>query len=130
MLHLAAIIGNQEIVDQLLTHGADISIRCGGELQTTPLHYAVVRSHLSIVRTLVARGADLAARDSYGHTPAQCAVAVGQEGIIQLVLEGNQRPVVRDLYRVLSRLSGVRSSLDLMHSQVWCGEGFDCVILV
>lgn len=128
-LHLAAITGNHAIVDQLLSHGADVNIRCGSHLQTTPLHYGVMLSNLSVVQTLVARGADLTARDDRGMTPAQCAVAVGREGIVALVLRGKQRPVVSDLYGVMLGTSGVRSSLEWMFVMDRRDRGFDCAVI-
>lgn len=129
-LHLAAITGNQAIVEQLLSHGADIDIRCRSHSETTPLHYAVMLSHLPVVRTLVAHGADLAARDGNGFTPAECAVAVGREGIIGLVLEGKNRPEVHNAYRVMSGARTVRSSLRLMYMVNRCDQGFHCAVVV
>lgn len=127
-LHLAAITGNEAIVEQLLSHGADIGIRSGSHVEKTPLHYAVMLSHLSVVRTLVAHGADLAARDGRNRTPADCAVAIGREGVIGLVLEGKTRPVVSDMYSVTSGASTIRSSLDWMFLLDKSDKGFDCSV--
>lgn len=129
-LHLAAITGNQAIVEQLLSHGADIGIRCGSSVEKTPLHYAVMLSHLSVVRSLVAHGANLAARDGSNRTPAHCAIAIGREGVIALVLQGKTRPVVNDMFCVTVGASNIRSSLDLMFLLDKRDKGFECSVFM
>ena len=69
-----------EVVKMLLEHGA----RTGPppDSQDTPLHAAVYALHMDAVRLLIAHGADVNARDSYGATPLQVvkdAIGDGKE---------------------------------------------------
>jgi ankyrin repeat protein len=66
-LYFAAGWGSIEIVELLLSHGADVDARDYGN--RTPLHAAVMQNHQEVVRILVAADADLEARNDYGRTP-------------------------------------------------------------
>ena len=56
-IHWAIYQNRPEMVEVLLEHGADLSLR-DRDRQATPLDYAVVYARAPIVRLLVARGAD------------------------------------------------------------------------
>ena len=59
------------VVNLLLDAGADIALR--DSFGQTALHGAAFRGWSELVRTLVARGADLDAADDDGHTPLDAA---------------------------------------------------------
>ncbi len=77
-LHLAAYHGELDWVIGCLGGGLDVNARANNGY--TPLHWAIDMGCVgdpaereAIVRALVAAGADLAARDSMGRTPAEVA---------------------------------------------------------
>ncbi len=68
-LHFAACRGERDVVEYLLSSGAELAAQdVDGN---TPLH--VSTHHLSIVQLLCQNGADIAQRNNYGFTVAQCA---------------------------------------------------------
>lgn len=71
-IHLACRAGNLEIVRGLLEAGVDVNLR-GGVNELTPLHVAVEQSHPAIVAYLLARGADVHARDRRLNVPLHAA---------------------------------------------------------
>jgi RNA polymerase sigma factor (sigma-70 family) len=76
-LHYAAHRGYVEIVQLLLTAGADVMAREGSS-DTIPLHWAAEGGHLEIARLLVDRGADVNAIDGWHNlSPVGWAVAIG-----------------------------------------------------
>ena len=65
-LHQATLRSNQEIVDLLLDHGANVNqANAYGE---TPLHFACQAASLHCVNKFVENGADLRAEDGGGRT--------------------------------------------------------------
>lgn len=63
----AAEYGHNEIVGFLLDHGAPIDAKSpDGQ---TALHWAVIGARISTIELLIARGADLTLKNSYGGTP-------------------------------------------------------------
>ena len=79
-LHLAAQEGQDDVVEQLLTHGADPFVKC----ETTPLIPAIFNKHKHVIDLLIQRYPLLAnqPREMDGLTPLLFAV---QEGNIDLV---------------------------------------------
>jgi len=76
-LHYAAHRGYLEIVQLLLTAGADVMAR-EGTSDTVPLHWAAEGGHLEVARLLVNRGADVNAIDGWHNLgPLGWAVALG-----------------------------------------------------
>ena len=73
-LHIAAVRGNQGIVDLLLEHGADPSLRDADG--NTPLHKAVINSHEKVVR-LICRANPLVAsiKNNKGNEPIQLSTS-------------------------------------------------------
>ncbi len=69
VLHQAALKDNQEIVQLLLDHGADIDIEARDEFNGSPLEWAAFFGLRDMVVFLVESGADVNARNAYGTTP-------------------------------------------------------------
>lgn len=76
LLHWAAINNRRDIIQYFLEKGAIVDA-VGGELNATPLHWAVRQGHLGAVVLLMAAGADPNIRDAEGcaciHIAAQFA---------------------------------------------------------
>jgi ankyrin repeat protein len=68
----AAQVGNEAMVQLLLSHGAEVNSHINGD---TPLNTAVQRGFMTISHTLVAHGADVNAKNDRGETPLHEAAA-------------------------------------------------------
>ncbi|KAL1496537.1 hypothetical protein AB1Y20_014143 [Prymnesium parvum] len=55
----------------------------------SPLHWTASKGHEGIVRLLLEKNADIAARDHAGYSPLHCAASNGNEGAVRLLLENN-----------------------------------------
>lgn len=85
LLHWAAINNLSQIVDYYLSKGADINA-IGGDLKSTPLHWAVRQGHLSMVVQLVRRGADLSIFDGEGCNCLHLAAQFGHTAIVAYLI--------------------------------------------
>jgi RNA polymerase sigma factor (sigma-70 family) len=90
LLHLAIHYGHEQLVTSLLDQGADVNAQArsafgGGTYRMgrmTPLHVAATRGQAGLARLLIARGADMSARDERrGLTPRGLAEAVHDDEI-------------------------------------------------
>jgi ankyrin repeat protein len=81
----AALEGNVEKVEELLSKGADPNVK--DEDGNTPLHLAIKANHLQIARLLVERGADVNARNKRGKTPLHIAAERSNEEAVALLVE-------------------------------------------
>ncbi|MBX2856198.1 MAG: ankyrin repeat domain-containing protein [Rhodobacteraceae bacterium] len=80
-LAIAAIHGHAEVVERLLSTGADPNRfnPAGFHTHSTPLHQAALAGHFGVVQTLVAAGASLDVKDAlYGATPRGWAMHAGK----------------------------------------------------
>jgi len=84
-LHYAAINGDIEIVEMLLSRHANINAE--NKYGNTPLHNAVESKKMEIIELLLKKGANVNARNSNNLTPFQLAVEEGREEIIKLLLQ-------------------------------------------
>jgi len=92
----AAWRGSLEEVGKLLAEGADIEEK-GGELEWTALHAAAVfGDNPLVVRLLLDRGADVAARDKYASAPLHHAALADSEAEAGLLLDYNADVRARD----------------------------------
>lgn len=81
------------------------------------------------MRILLARGADVTAKSRDGCTVADCAVAVGREEVLSLVLGGRPRPVGSRVCSIIAAIRSVRQSLDLMFMLEPLDKSFSCVVV-
>ena len=92
-LHQAAAFGDAEEVARLVSEGEDVA--AVDNALFTPLHLACQQGHLAAARVLVAAGAPVDPRDSYGDTPLWRAVFAFQGGdpeLIRLLLDAGADP--------------------------------------
>jgi ankyrin repeat protein len=85
-LHLASSKRSAEAVDILIRHGSDLNAQ--NKNQSTPLHLAAssrLALNGTIVCLLLARGANVDAKDSEGRTPREVASSAGNSWIEKLL---------------------------------------------
>ena len=78
----AAYGGNIEAVKQHLAAGTDVNTK-GGWKEGTPLHYA---ANKEIAELLIAKSADVNAKNVVGETPLHDAVGQGHKEIVELLI--------------------------------------------
>jgi len=61
-------------------------VYCRNKMGNTPLHLAMNMGYIDIVKLLLAKGADVNARDSYSSTPLHYAAKSGRKDIAELLL--------------------------------------------
>ncbi|CEG46999.1 Ankyrin [Plasmopara halstedii] len=98
-LHDACAGGRCEEVAFLLEHGADpdtLGEQVCGCFQRTPLHWAAMRGHASIIKLLIRYGANVNARDVFGRTPLAWACVLNRTRAVEMLLSNNADVNVRD----------------------------------
>ncbi|KAL0634142.1 hypothetical protein Q9L58_006949 [Maublancomyces gigas] len=85
-IHYAASIGNRPLLVALLTAGADIESLDSGICQFTPLLCAVNNQMSGAVTELLARGANVEARDVVGFTALHIAAINSDWRCVQILL--------------------------------------------
>jgi hypothetical protein len=88
-LFAATVTARPEIVADLLDAGADIEVATAGGIR--PLHVAAMRGDHGLVEMLLARGADVAARDHQGRTAADWARHRGWHDLARTLCSANRR---------------------------------------
>lgn len=93
-LHMAAFMGNDEMVTLLLRFKPDINAvtRSG----FTPIHLACIFGQLEVVRELIGAGADLNTRSHEGGTPLHWAVAARFPKLVTLLKLNGARKMDRN----------------------------------
>lgn len=82
----AAAAGHTKIVELLLRHGADPSIREQGGY--TPLHAAAQNGDVEMIKALIYGGADLDTKSNDGKIPLDLALEAGHRAAAKLLQEG------------------------------------------
>ena len=87
-LHEACCLGNAEIAEALLKHGADAQARC--KAGTTPMHKAARAGNAAVIALLLQAGADDSAVDKVG---SACRSMRGQLNHLRaMLMQLNQLP--------------------------------------
>jgi uncharacterized protein len=85
-LHLACFFGHPAIAEALLNDGANVAARSRNAMENAPLHAAAAGRNLEVVRLLIARGADVNARQHGGWTPLHAAAQSGDVEMARLLI--------------------------------------------
>ena len=83
-LHRASQFGQEEIVNLLVSKGADLEAKT--ELGMTPLYVSIYEQKLEIVKQLIDKGADIFTVRNDGETLLHIASAVGNKEIAKLLI--------------------------------------------
>ncbi|XP_052801934.1 palmitoyltransferase ZDHHC17-like [Mya arenaria] len=89
LMHWAAINNRINIVRYLISKGAVID-RFGGDLNSTPLHWATRQGHLPMVVLLMSYGADPSVRDGEGCSCIHLAAQFGHTSIVAYLIAKGQ----------------------------------------
>lgn len=81
VLHLAAMAGDTDTVKEVVRRTVNKAVLLNLETHegNTPLHFAAVAPETNVLRQLLRAGANMAAKNKYGHMPLHMAEAAGNE---------------------------------------------------
>uniref|UniRef100_A0A8C4URD1 Palmitoyltransferase n=1 Tax=Falco tinnunculus TaxID=100819 RepID=A0A8C4URD1_FALTI len=96
LLHWAAINNRQELVKYYISKGAIVD-QLGGDLNSTPLHWAIRQGHLPMVILLMKYGADPSLIDGEGFSSIHLAVLFQHMPIVAYLLSKGQNIDTTDL---------------------------------
>ena len=122
-LHMAAENGHENVVQHLLTQGADFNAESADG--RTPLQLALESGNESIAHLLIQRGADVNANFPSGETPLSVAVGNQWASLVQLLLREKANPNGRlpDGRTSLHVAAQIGSDIGIM--TMLCDEGAD-----
>ncbi|KAI1380236.1 ankyrin repeat-containing domain protein [Hypoxylon crocopeplum] len=86
-LYWAIICSNQELVELLLDHGAELNT----PHPLHPLHNSINQGLENMTALLVNRGADLTVKDKQGRTPLERAEQLGQHLVVETIQNASRR---------------------------------------
>ncbi|XP_075019429.1 palmitoyltransferase ZDHHC13 isoform X1 [Calonectris borealis] len=89
LLHWAAINNRQELVKYYISKGAIVD-QLGGDLNSTPLHWAIRQGHLPMVMLLLKCGADPSLIDGEGFSSIHLAVLFQHMPIVAYLISKSQ----------------------------------------
>ncbi|KAJ7985728.1 hypothetical protein DPEC_G00343470 [Dallia pectoralis] len=95
LLHWAAINNRMEVVKYYMSKGAIID-QLGGDLKSTPLHWAIRQGHLPMVIQLLRYGADLSLTDGEGYRSLHLAILFQHMPIAAYLMAKGQEVDVSD----------------------------------
>ncbi|QTQ11919.1 ankyrin repeat domain-containing protein [Treponema parvum] len=95
MLNVAVRSENKKIVSWLISENADINL-CSHDRGYSAVMDAVWKSNESIIKLLVAAGADLNCLSKDGQSILVLAVGIGKENICRILAEGGADPDIKD----------------------------------
>ena len=85
-IYSAARAGDLEKVKSLVEEGEDVNRRAKGSGGYTPLFAAIFGGHNDVAKFLIAKGADVNAKDMAGQTPLHCACEHGNKDGAELLI--------------------------------------------
>lgn len=83
-LHLAVAYNGPDVIEALLTRGADISAKA--DTGQTVIHAACIQGRIEVLRLLLSSGSDVHVRAKSGQTPLHWAAATSSSEIVKALL--------------------------------------------
>lgn len=108
-------LGNVQILEMLLRHGADVNARNLGQKQIDPgagntaLHYAAELGFKTVAETLINHGATVNAQNAHGKTPLQLTAEKGFKAVAELLLSHQADVQIKDSEGVTALQTAVRA---------------------
>lgn len=134
-LHRAAYWGHATVVEQLLSCGAQVSMR--NRVDYTALHWAALRGAADVVSVLVSASADVNAVEREGNTPLHFAARGGFPEICSLLLHGGAHiNAVTSVWHYTPLMyAAMRGEIDCLHlllaegadMEMTCSKGLSAV---
>ena len=90
-LMLAALKGQQALVEKMIKKGADVN-----KTGWTPLHYAASAGHVAIISLLLENSAYIDAESPNGTTPLMMAAMYGSQASVKLLLQEGADPQLKN----------------------------------
>ena len=114
-LQVAAVYNNVDVMDSLLTRGADLDGT--DQYNETPLYNAAMEGHIAAVDLLLTRGANPNIANEDGVTPLFEAAKGGYTGVVRLLLQNNADPnkATLDTDATLDRLTPLHVAAEHNH---------------
>lgn len=91
-LHFAAFGGQPRVIERLLAAGAELEARAKNEFANTPLQVGLLTEQVEVTRFLLARGANVNAKQAEGFTALHEAAQAGSAPLVQLLLDAGADP--------------------------------------
>ncbi|KAG5672899.1 hypothetical protein PVAND_002987 [Polypedilum vanderplanki] len=88
LLHWSAINNRKDVIKLLLEKGASVNV-IGGELESTPLHWAVKQGHLAATVLLMKAGSDPLIQDAEGNQCIHLAAQFGHTAVVAYLIAKN-----------------------------------------
>jgi len=85
-MHSAACAGDLAKVKSLVKEGTDVNTKGKGSGDETPLFAAVFADHNDVAKFLIAKGADVNAKDKSGQMPLHSACEHGKRNMVELLI--------------------------------------------
>lgn len=125
-LNQASYKGKIEIVQYLLSRGADLTI--GDNENSRPIHNAAVSGHIDVVMLLLANGADINVQDDNGYTPIMWAVLRGHPELVDSLLSKSANIYLKDNYtRTAFFMAIMNRNVEIARSFVEAGVNVNIV---
>jgi len=98
---MKAVNSNQELVAEvLIANGADVHARAHARVgRSTPLHWAIQKGYLAMVKVLIKHNANVEAKDSVGMTPLIKAIDERKKSCVQELIAKGANVLAADLFQ-------------------------------